>query len=255
MGAWASGAWATGAWATGAWATDGGADVTAPTVSSATINSAGTSITFACSETVSVGAGGNGGFALSMSGGAVTATYSSGSGSSSLVYSLSRTIQSGETGTHSYTQPGNGIEDAAGNDLASYSGATVTNNSTADTVAPTVSSVALTTATNIRINLSEAVTFGAGGNSGWAVTLSGGAATLTYASGSGSSALNYTVSRSVAANETGTYAYTQPGNGVEDLAGNDLATIASGTLINGIGSGSTVGQGHVRCNRRYPMRY
>lgn len=106
-------------------------DVTAPSVSSATINSAGTSITFAMSETVSIGAGGNGGFALTMSGGAVTASYSSGSGSGSLVYTLSRTVTSGETGTHAYTQPGNGVEDTAGNDLVTYSGAAVTNNSTA----------------------------------------------------------------------------------------------------------------------------
>jgi hypothetical protein len=113
----------------------GGGDTTPPTVSSATINSAGTQITLAMSETIAFGANGNGGLTLSMSGGAVTATFSSGAGTSSLVYSLSRKVLQGETGTHSYTQPGspagNGIEDTAGNDLVNYSGATVTNNSTA----------------------------------------------------------------------------------------------------------------------------
>jgi hypothetical protein len=108
----------------------GGGDTTPPTVNSATINNLGTTITFACNETVSIGAGGNGGFTLSMSGGAVTATYASGSGSSSLVYNLSRTVLQVETGTDSYTQPGNGVEDTAGNDLATYSGGTVTNGST-----------------------------------------------------------------------------------------------------------------------------
>lgn len=220
-------------------------DVTAPTCTGATIDAAGTSITLAFSEVVSVGAGGNGGFAVSLSGGACTLTYSSGSGSSSLVYTTSRTIQSGETGTIGYTQLGSGIEDASGNDLATFSSSAITNNSTADTIAPTVLSATLISATSLRISLSETVLFGAGGNGGWAVTLSGGAATLTYSSGSGSNTLFYTVSRAVAANETGTYAYTQPGNGVEDTAGTDLATIASGTIINSIGGARNSARLHI----------
>jgi hypothetical protein len=105
-------------------------DTTPPTKSSLTIPSAGTTLLLGLSETCSIGAGGNGGLTLSMSGGAVTASYSSGSGSNTFTYNLSRTVNSGETGTASYTQPGNGIEDAAGNDLASFSSQAVTNNST-----------------------------------------------------------------------------------------------------------------------------
>lgn len=118
-------------------ATAGGGDVTAPTVSSAAIASSGTSFTLTLDENVSFGAGGNGGLTLSATGGAVTATYSSGAGSNVLTYGLSRTIAPSETVTRSYTQPGNGIEDVAGNDLASFSGQAVTNNSTADLTAPT----------------------------------------------------------------------------------------------------------------------
>lgn len=116
------------------------ADTTPPTLSSATIGTNGTTVTLAFSETVSIGAGGNGGFALTPSGGAASLTYSSGSGSSSLVYTSNRTINSGETATVAYTQPGNGVEDAAGNDLATFSGTSVTNNST-QTSGPTISSV------------------------------------------------------------------------------------------------------------------
>lgn len=108
-----------------------GPDVTAPTVSSRTIPAAGTTIVIVHSEVVSIGAGGNGGLTLSASGGAVTATYSSGAGTATLTWTLSRTVNSGETVTASYTQPGDGIEDASGNDLASFSGQSVTNNSTA----------------------------------------------------------------------------------------------------------------------------
>ena len=105
-------------------------DTTPPTLSSATIPSAGTSISLAFNEAVSVGAGGNGGWTITPSGGAATMSYASGSGSSTLVYNLNRTVNSGETGTVAYTQPGNGIEDAAGNDLATIPSASVTNNST-----------------------------------------------------------------------------------------------------------------------------
>jgi hypothetical protein len=105
-------------------------DVTPPEKTSLTIPSAGTTLLLGLSETCSIGAGGNGGLTLSMSGGAVTASYSSGSGSNTFTYNLSRTVNSGETGTASYTQPGNGIEDTAGNDLASFSSQAVTNNST-----------------------------------------------------------------------------------------------------------------------------
>jgi hypothetical protein len=76
-----------------------------------------------------------------MSGGAVTLAYASGSGSNTLIYNLSRTIYSGETGTVSYTQPGNGVEDASGNDLANISSSAVTNNSTQSSGTPSGSIV------------------------------------------------------------------------------------------------------------------
>jgi hypothetical protein len=213
----------------------GAADETAPTVSSATINTAGTTITFAFSE--SVVATISTGFALTMSGGAVTATYSSGTGSSSLVYTLSRTVQYGETGTHAYTQPGNGIEDTSGNDLDTYSGAAVTNNSTdgQDVTAPTVSTRTVSAnGTTFTIACSETVSVGAGGNGGFTLTpTNGGAAvTLSYASGSGSANLVYTASRAITRNETLTLAYVQPGNGIEDAAGNDLASFSGQAVTN-----------------------
>lgn len=126
---------------------DGAApDVTAPTVSSATFAANGTSLTIAADETVSVGAGGNGGFTLTPTNGgaAVTLSYASGSGSSSLVYTASRAVSDTETLTLAYVQPGNGIEDAAGNDLASFSAQAVTNNSTQNN-APTDISLNSTT--------------------------------------------------------------------------------------------------------------
>jgi len=103
----------------------------APTLSSATVSSAGTSISLVFSESCTTGAGGSGGVTVSPSGGSSTATYSSGSGSTTYVYTLSRTIQSGESLTVSYTQPGNGIEATSGGaDVATFIAQAVTNNST-----------------------------------------------------------------------------------------------------------------------------
>lgn len=96
-----------------------------------------------------------------------------------------------------------------------------------DVTAPTLVSAVIVGGTVLKLTFDEAVTFGAGGNTGWTITMSGGAATLTYSSGDGTSALLYGISRTIADSETGTTAYTQPGNGVEDIAGNDLATIVS----------------------------
>ena len=102
-------------------------DETAPEIVSATIPSAGNVINLVFDEAVSIGAGGNAGWTTSLSGGASTMTYSSGDDTTTLVYSLSRTIANGETGTIAYTQPGNGVEDASGNDLVSIGSEAVVN--------------------------------------------------------------------------------------------------------------------------------
>jgi uncharacterized repeat protein (TIGR02059 family) len=207
------------------------ADTTAPTLFSAVIPGAGTTMILSFVETVSIGAGGNGGWVPTLSGGAATLTYSAGSGTTALTYTLNRTVAEGETGTVAYTQPGNGVEDTAGNDLASIVAATVTNNR--DSTAPTLTTATIPAAgTTMILAFSEVVAIGAGGNGGWVPTLTGGAATLTYASGDGSASLTYTLNRTVDEAETGTLAYTQPTNGVEDLTGNDLANIAAAAITN-----------------------
>lgn len=103
---------------------------TFPTLVSATVDSVGTTLTLVWSESCTTGAGGNGGVTVTPSGGAATATYSSGSGSDTYVYTLSRSIVSGETITVSYVQPGDGIESTAAQiDVASFSDSPVTNGS------------------------------------------------------------------------------------------------------------------------------
>ena len=104
----------------------------APTLVSATINADGNALSLVFSEAVDFGAGGNTGWTIDMNGGAgEDLTYSAGSGTSTLSYTIgNRKIKTGEAGTVSYTQPGNGVEDGDDVDLSSISNFTVTNNST-----------------------------------------------------------------------------------------------------------------------------
>ncbi len=212
-----------------------------PLLSSTAIPSAGTTVVLTLSRSCTTGTGGAGGVTLAASGGAVTATYSSGSGSSAYTYSTSRTIGVGETVTVSYAQPGNGIEGTSGGvDLASFTAQSVTNNSTQDVTPPLLlGAVIPSSGVAVSFTLSEAVTFGAGGNGGWTANISGGAATLTYSSGSGTSTLVYALSRTVNAGETATVSYVQPGNGIKDAAGNQLASVSGVFLVNGSTQGAT----------------
>jgi hypothetical protein len=104
-------------------------DTTAPTVSSATIGTNGTTLTINLTEN-STRNGGTFDVDCSTAGNNITATYSSGSGSSSLAYTLGTTVNSGDTCNLDYDGASNGIEDGAGNDLAAITNGTVTNNST-----------------------------------------------------------------------------------------------------------------------------
>lgn len=104
-----------------------------PTLTSRVIGTNGTTLTLTGSASLSVGAGGNGGFDVDCgtAGSGITATYASGAPGTDLVYTLGTTVNSGDTCDLDYTQPGNGIEATTGGaDLASITSASITNNST-----------------------------------------------------------------------------------------------------------------------------
>lgn len=208
---------------------------TTPVVTSAVVDTTGTTLTlnFNVSCTTAPGSSSNG-VSVSPSGGASIATYASGTGSAAYVYNLSRTISQGETLTASYVRPTFGIDASTGGaPLASFSGQAVTNNSTVDAATPTLSSTTVNSAGAIvTFVFSEAMVIGAGGSGGWTPSLSYGAVTLTYVSGASTNTFIYSTSRAIYQGETGTIAYTQPGNGLEDGSGNDLATLSGGTITN-----------------------
>lgn len=102
--------------------------LTAPTLTNAVIPSDGTTIELTFNETVTFGVGGNNGFVNSATN---NMTYSSGDGSVTLIYTLASTVNSGDTLTLDYTQPGDGVESNTTNiDLISFAGTAITNNST-----------------------------------------------------------------------------------------------------------------------------
>lgn len=102
-----------------------------PTVpaGNAVIDTSGGNVTITFSELVS--AGDATGFGISPSGGAANMTFVSlNGGGASATYSLDRNIATGETATLAYTDHTGGFVDSAGQHLGSFSGFSVTNNST-----------------------------------------------------------------------------------------------------------------------------
>jgi hypothetical protein len=100
------------------------ADVTPPTVTSFTVDSAGTKLTVQFDEAIT----GNAGFTIDPSGGAATLSSPT-NFSTSIDYVISRAIQFDETITADYTA--GDVTDTATNPLATITGASVTNNSSA----------------------------------------------------------------------------------------------------------------------------
>jgi hypothetical protein len=116
------------AWDRGAYESPVTADTTPPTLVAVRVGGDGLTWRFQYSEPSGFGSGGTGGHTVSMSGGACTLTYLTGAGSS-VYYTGSRVIQITETGTAAYVQPTDGVQDAAGNDVVSWSGSAVINES------------------------------------------------------------------------------------------------------------------------------
>lgn len=112
----------------------------APTLVSSTVSGSGTTLTDVYSSTVQFGSGGNGGRTLASTGGAATLTYLSGAGTSTLVWTISRTVMPSEVLTSAYTQPGSGFQAVGTGHAAvvSFSGVAVTNGSTVGALQGTV---------------------------------------------------------------------------------------------------------------------
>lgn len=100
-----------------------------------------------------------------------------------------------------------------------------------DYTPPTLTSATIPSAgTSISLLFGETVTRAS--ETGWLMTMTGGASAMTYASGSGSNTLVYNLAREVQSDETGVLDWTAQANTIEDVNGNDLATIDDHAVTN-----------------------
>lgn len=207
-------------------------DVTAPTLTSAIINSAGTSLTLTYNEALDTGSTpANGAYSLAGTVRTVTGVNVTGS---TVVLTLSGAVAQGASVTVSYTAGGSPVQDAAGNDAGNLTNQAVTNNSTSDQTAPTLSSAIITAGgTALELTYSEALDTGSVPALG-AFTLAGTLlAALTGTPAVSGSKVTLTLSPAAEIGETGiTISYTAGGSPIQDVAGNDAANLSSQAVTN-----------------------
>jgi hypothetical protein len=204
-------------------------DTTAPEVTAFAIGTNGTAVTITYDKNVL----GQTGFTLTATGGAVTISAASGNGTTSHVFTASRTIGSHETVTAAYDSATGNALNEYGTELEDFSGLAVTNGSTQDTLAPTlVAAQIIDSGDTLQLVFSENVT----GQTGFSLTASGGAVTLSAPSGDTTETHTFALSRTIADNETVTLDYDSGTGTSQDDAGNVLATITDRPVS--IGSGA-----------------
>lgn len=129
------------------------------------------------------------GFTLSASGGAVSLAIAT-QAAQTLTYTASRDITSAETLTLAYAGASGNILDLSSNELANFSGVSVTNNSSVTGSEPTVTSWSVgTNGTTVTINFSTSMT----GTKGFWLNV----ASLEYSSGSGTATHTYTANSTI----------------------------------------------------------
>lgn len=216
------------------------ADSTAPIYSSAQVtNSAKSDIVLTFSETLGAFTPAASAFAVS-GGKTVSSVARSGA---AITLTVNSAYAYGDTITVTYTKPGsNPLQDAAGNQTASFGPSSVTNNIAApgDVTAPTVNSAAVANATPaiVAIAISEALD-GAFVPAASAFTVSGHTVSSVAIAGS---TINLTVSAAFVNGEAArTVAYTQPGtNNARDIAGNLLVNFSGVAITNNVAASGTM---------------
>lgn len=202
-----------------------------PTLTSSTLGSDGKALTLTFSRNITIGAGGSSGITTNWTtAGSRSASYVSNSGNT-VTYNLDKHINSTDTGTVSYTQPGNGIE-ASNNaqDVASFSNRSITNNST---VSVHLNSATIN-GTTLALTWLENKSTGAGW-SGSDITLTiNGTENLgvTLDSGSGTSSWSFTYGSGVTSGDTVKVSFNGAINSVEDSLGADTPPFTNFSVTN-----------------------
>jgi uncharacterized repeat protein (TIGR02059 family) len=231
-----------------------GGDTTAPTFVSAAVDTTGTSLTLTYSEALDgTHPPAVGDFTVTADGQVVTVTNVAVVGST-VVLTLGTPVTAGQAVEVGYTDPTagndlNAIQDAAGNDAASLPATPVSNDSTVpagDTTAPSFESAAVDS-TGLLLTLTynellDATHPPVAGD--FAVTAGGQVVTVTNVAVVGSTVV-LTLGAPVTAGQSVTVGYTDPSvdndvNAIQDIAGNDAATLTPTAVDNGSVIPSTV---------------
>ena len=163
---------------------------------------------------------------------AVTAVAISGS---TVELTLTNAVQNDQAVTVAYADPSgsndtNAVQDSQGNDAASLSSTSVTNNSTVAGTRPTFSSAATSTdGTKVVLTYDEALSATTAAASAFTVTTAGSANAVTAVAISGST-VELTLTNTVQNDQAVTVAYADPSgsndtNAVQDSQGNDAASL------------------------------
>ena len=210
-------------------------DVTAPVRQSAVVNAAGTSLTLTYNEALGSTTAATGDFVVRVGGSTRSVTGVAVSGST-VVLTLSPVVQQNEEVTVAYTAPAsnssatnNAIQDSVGNDAVSFTALAVTNNSTTDTVSPTLVSTAVNAAGAAVLTFSETLGTTGPSASAFTVTVDGATLTVTGVTIVGATVVIVT-SPKIEAGKAATIVYNAPSSSsatsnsaIQDATGNDAA--------------------------------
>jgi uncharacterized repeat protein (TIGR02059 family) len=220
-------------------------DLTAPVISSAAINSAGTVLTLTYNEALSSTTAPASRFTVTVGGvtrGLNTAIVSG----STVQLTLASAVGASQTVTVDYSAPSvdgttlnSAVQDSSGNDAITLTSRAVTNSSSVDQTAPTISSSVLgTTGTALTLTYNEALNATTAPTSSFTVLVGGESRTVSNASVSGSTVV-LTLSPAAERNQAVSVAYSAPtvdtansNSAIQDTVGNDAITFTARAVTN-----------------------
>jgi uncharacterized protein YmfQ (DUF2313 family) len=211
-----------------------------PALVSATIWPDGQTLALTFNQALSQGAGySDSDFTIagSLLGSGIAVTYVSGSGTGAYIYTVAGTVRVGETVTLTFTGGATSLVRSDGAYLEPITAMTVLNGSEETEAPPSIVSASVNAAGNqLTIVFSEAMSQGAGYQDtdiNLDGSLGGTDIGLTYVSGSGTDTWVFSIATVIRKNETVDLDYNGRPDGIEDVSGNDLSTVASMSVTNG----------------------
>jgi len=217
-------------------------DTTAPILngpSAISIDSTGTALSMAFNEPLAATVPAAGAFTVTVSGSPVAVSSVANSGNTAAL-TLASPVVSGVVVTVSYVAPGSGgLQDAAGNQVVTFTDRSVTNNSSVapDTIPPALDSVTgpslASNGTELTLTFDETLAATVPATGAFTVTVSGSPVGVSSVANSGATSV-LTLASPVVSGAVVTVSYVAPGSaGLQDAAGNQVVTFLDESVTNG----------------------